>query len=197
MKNTGQNEIKAAKRFYIITGVVLLAIAFYLIPLPVKVDTSLEGIYWIDESDSQTANNGLPADNSQTADNSRLEENCTVKAEGWYYFYLFKDDVFKGSIHVSCGERSADNNLLDLKFGHILDLKFSHQYGFQGKVASFTIFNDEMNQVDTAGELVIDGAFKRVFIYLSKYGMVTAPAKDRKEAVDLALNLCRPDMAYK
>ncbi len=159
----GNVKVSVKKAFYLIIIVIFLAAAAYIVPLPLKVNTSLQGIQWENES------------------GSLLAEKCTVKAEGWYYFYLLKDDIFKGSIRISCSNKSQNNDALELTFCN------TSQYG--GKSAQFWIYNKEENRVETLGEIVVQGAFKSVLISSNEGGMVSAPAENRDEAVALALEL--------
>ena len=162
-KQLGENVKVIAKRgMYVIVAVILLAAAAYIVPLPLKVNASLQGIQWENESGSLAA------------------EKCTVKAEGWYYCYLLKDDIFKGSIRLSCSDKSQNNDILELSFR-------TSQYG--GKSSAFWIYNKKENRVESLGEIMVQGAFKSVLISLNEGGMVSAPAENRDEAVALALEL--------
>ncbi len=167
----GKNVKVIAKRAAsVIVAVVLLAAAVYIVPLPLKVNILLEGVQWENEGGSQ------------------LAEKCTVKAEGWYYCYLLKDDVFKGSIRILCSDKSLDNDILELSFGRYP--------GYGGKAASLWIYNKEENRVESLGEIVVKGAFQSVLIELNEGGMVSAPAENRDEAVALASELGHTDMKY-
>lgn len=163
-------NIIAKKAMNVIGVVVLLAVAAYIIPLPLKVNTLLEGVQWENESGSQ------------------LAEKCTVKAEGWYYCYLFKEDIFKGSIRISCSDKSMDNDTLELSF-------FRYpQYG--GKCAQLWIFDKGENRIKSLGEIVVKGAFQSVLIQLNDGAMVSAPTENRDEAIGLASKLGLADMRY-
>ena len=166
----GKNVNVIVKKVVNVIVVVLLAVAAYIVPLPLKVNTLLEGVQWEKESGSQ------------------LAEKCTVKAEGWYYCYLLKDDIFKGNIHISCSDKSLDNDILELSFC------MYPQYG--GKSAQLWIYNKKENRVESLGEIVVKGAFKSIVIWLNEDGMVSAPAENRNEAVGLATKLCHVDMIY-
>ena len=163
-------NVIAKRAMNVIVVVVLLVVVAYIVPLPLKVNTLLEGVQWENESGSQ------------------LAEKCTVKAEGWYYWYLFKDDSFKGSISISCSDKSLDNDILELSFYRY------PQYG--GKSAQLWIYNKKENRVESQGEIVVKGAFKSIVIWLNDGAMVSAPAENRNEAVDLATKLCHGDMIY-
>ena len=167
----GKNvNVIAKKAMYVIVVVVLLAVAACIVPLPLKVNTLLEGVQWENESGSQ------------------LAEKCTVKAEGWYYCYLFKDDIFKGSIRISCNDKSLDNDTLELTF-----CKYP-QYG--GKCAQLWIFDKGENRNKSLGEIVVKGAFQSVLIRLNDGAMVSVPAENRDEAISLASKLSHRDLIY-
>lgn len=154
----------------IITPVIILAIVAALVcilPLPVKIDTTLSGIRW---------ENG----------NSDYSEDAEITVRGTYYRYLFRDNTFKGEISVS--------GLEGMEFGSSSKLRLANAAEVNAKYGSLLYYSNKKNAFAMAGSIAVDGAFNGIVILLNEntygeYQIITAPAADRETAVGLAADI--------
>lgn len=154
------------KKCMVVVKVLLVFAALALfIPLPRKIDRTLEGIRWKDGEEQSV-------------------EECTVTVEGWYFCYLFRDNAFKGDIEISgIEETSGEHNF-------VVDLQLRrHLYNFDGQVGELWFYVGSENKLQPMGTMVISGAFQEVFILnlrpADEGWLVSAPAENRQDALEL------------
>lgn len=155
----------------VVIGLLICIALAALLPLPVRINRTLEGIRW---------KNGQ----EQTA------EECTVTVSGWYYRYLFRNNVFKGDIQISGVEGTDPAN------GFLLDMEMGRNSLFRRQTGYMPYYVKSKNAVQSMGTLVISGNFKEVLWLEPVYSesddagwLVSAPAETRKGAVELGNKL--------
>ena len=100
----------------VLAGVIVLALALYYVPLPIRVDTVLTGYEATFDEDSQLLwelrESFQSVEEIENFDISRLADPTdaverTVSFDGWILRYAFREDIFKGYISISGYESMA------------------------------------------------------------------------------------------
>ncbi|MBQ7299834.1 MAG: MerR family transcriptional regulator [Clostridia bacterium] len=94
----------------VLAGLIVLALALYYVPLPIRVDTVLTGyeatfdedsqLLWELRASFQSVEEIENFDISRLADPTDAVER-TVSFDGWILRYAFREDIFKGYISIS------------------------------------------------------------------------------------------------
>ena len=133
----------------VLAGLVVLALALYYVPLPIRVDTTLTGYeatfdmeseqLWALRESFQSAEEIENYDISLLPDPTDAVER-TVCFDGWILRYAFREDVFKGYIRISGYESlstpmsiyydvdPADLEPADSRFRFSLDAQYGEVY---------------------------------------------------------------------
>lgn len=138
--------------------VVVLAVLICLIPFPIRINRTLNGIYWENTGD-------------------QLFEYCTVTMQGWYYRYLVKRDVFKGDISFSMTDETYTY--------YAPRLSLSRDPMHKGKTGSAAVYDATLNQMISLGDITIFGNCKEILIQSGEWN-ICSPAETFEEAVKLA-----------
>ena len=149
-------------------SIALILLATVTLPLPVKISHTFSGIRW-ESGDMQT------------------EEECEVTVDGWYYRYLLKDNIFKGSIRFSASEGTASF--------YVPEAALCRGALYEDRGGSLTVYDAARNQMRTLGSVAVSGNFREIFIH-SEEGNFSAPAGNRSEAVELAEELTTEEWWY-
>ena len=150
-----KNKVTIAAMF------IVAAVVICLVPFPVKIDRTMEGIRLENSED-------------------RSFEDCSVTVEGWYYRYLLRDNTFKGDISFSVNGETCSYCAPNISL--------CRSPLYRGKMGPAAVYDAALNQMVILGDIVITGNFKEVLIRSSEWEIVS-PAENYEEAVNLTEKL--------
>ncbi|MBE6658946.1 MAG: MerR family transcriptional regulator [Ruminococcaceae bacterium] len=167
----------------VLAGLIVLALALYYVPLPIRVDTVLTGYEATFDEDSQLLwelrESFRSVDEIKNFDISRLPDPTdaverTVSFDGWILRYAFRQDIFKGYISIS---------------------------GYESMVLPWSMYHDfdpaDMKPADSRFHFSLDGLFGEVYstdyhnVWLIRedqsalISMIYAHEKNLKEAIQI------------
>lgn len=144
----------------VLTVMVIALLALFLtLPLPVRINRTMDGIRWADD--------GAP-------------EKCTVTVEGWYYWYLFKDHIFKGAISFAAADGVTSYS--------VPNAALCREEMYEDRGGSVMVYDAAQNRMRPLGYLAVSGNFKELFIFSAEWSL-SAPAGNLDEAKELAEEL--------
>lgn len=155
-----------AKIFVAVLAVVVL---LCVIPIPFGINKTMTGQYWESE-------------------NSDFLESSEIGINGTYYVYILpfiNDNSFSGSITISNFEFTAKSNLFPVTFSP------SHVNGIN-IIGGLIYYVPSYGRFEHVGEIAMKDLFSEVVILLPSDSpdavtkIISAPAANRQEAVDLA-----------
>jgi hypothetical protein len=147
----------------VIVALLIITLSLFILPLPLKVDKSLSGIQ---------CRNG----------DTNYTEPIKINIRGMYYIYLIKDNTFKGHITLSNNEDTYINNSIMFDIHLYKDISESGMLGYAPYHK-----NDNL----LIGWISVKRNFRELVIRLKETEgeYITAPADDRKVAVDIAVGM--------
>lgn len=149
---------KQIRRIRVLTiSALLILILLLIVPIPVRINHTLDGVFW--ESDSM-----------------QMTAACQVTVDGWYYRYLVKDNIFKGDIYFKTTMGTASYHAPNTVLGR------GSIYEDRGGVA--TVYDPAVNRMRALGYFAVSGNFKEIFIHSEEWNL-SAPAGDLGEAAEL------------
>ncbi len=139
----------------IVVGIVILVLILSLIPVPLKVERSMEGIRY-DEGTQESFG------------------DVHIEIDGWYFHYVspvFKRNYFTGRFEV--GEEVH-------RYTRYARLTFMKSVA--GKEAGMHYYDEMANAFRWGGQIRQKGIFKEISIWNGDKDFISAPAKNVSEA---------------
>lgn len=140
-------------------SVLAVLLLILTLPFPVRVSRALDGIRWEDGGG---------------------QEACTVTVDGWYYRYLFRNNIFKGNITFTTTDGAVSYSVPNAALGR------EAMYADRG--GPLTVYDAGQNRMHSLGYLAVSGNFRKLFLYSGEWSL-SAPAGNLGEAQELAEEL--------
>ncbi len=145
--------MKKIRNIFITISTVVVVLS--LVPMPLKVEKSMEGIRYNEE-------------------NKGSFENIQINIDGWYFCYvipMFKENYFTGVFKVG-----------DIVCNFTRYARLTFINSLSGAEAGMHYYDEKENTFRWGGQLRKEGLFKEVSIYQNDKNYISAPAKEVSEA---------------